>query len=131
RARGRSRMNVVDFSGWLEYFTDSPNAAFFASPIETRGELLIPVISVYEVFKRVLQQQGEEQALEVAAAMMQGIVIDLDVATALNAAKLSVEMKLPMADSIMLATARAHDAVFWTQDVDFTAIDGVKYIARQ
>lgn len=124
-------MNVVDSSGWLEYFTNSPNAAFFASPIKNQAELLVPVISIYEVFKRVLQQQGEEQALEVAAAMMQGIVIDLDVATALNAAKLSVEMKLPMADSIMLATARAHDAVFWTQDVDFAAIDGVKYIARQ
>jgi predicted nucleic acid-binding protein len=124
-------MNVVDFSGWLEYFTDSPNAAFFASPIENRGELLIPVISVYEVFKRVLQQQGEEQALEVAAAMMQGTVIDLDVTTALNAARLSVEMKLPMADSIMLATARAHDAVLWTQDVDFVAVDGVKYVAKQ
>jgi len=124
-------MNVVDSSGWLEYFTDSPNAAFFASPIENRGELLIPVISVYEVFKRVLQQQGEEQALEVAAAMMQGTVIDLDVTTALNAARLSVEMKLPMADSIMLATARAHDAVLWTQDVDFVAVDGVKYVAKQ
>lgn len=124
-------MNVVDSSGWLEYFTDSPNAAFFASPIENRGELLIPVISVYEVFKRVLQQQGEEQALEVAAAMMQGTVIDLDVTTALNAARLSVEMKLPMADSIMLATARVHDAVLWTQDVDFVAVDGVKYVAKQ
>lgn len=124
-------MNVVDSSGWLEYFTDSPNAAFFASPIENRGELLIPVISVYEVFKRVLQQQGEEQALEVAAAMMQGTVIDLDVTTALNAARLSVEMKLPMADSIMLATARAHDAVLWTQDIDFVAVDGVKYVAKQ
>lgn len=124
-------MNVVDSSGWLEYFTDSPNAAFFASPIENRGELLIPVISVYEVFKRVLQQQGEEQALEVAAAMMQGTVINLDVTTALNAARLSVEMKLPMADSIMLATARVHDAVLWTQDVDFVAVDGVKYVAKQ
>jgi predicted nucleic acid-binding protein len=124
-------MNVVDSSGWLEYFTDSPNAAFFAPPIKNQAELLIPVTSVYEVFKRVLQQQGEEQALEVAAAMMQGIVIDLDVTTALNAARLSVEMKLPMADSIMLATARAHDAVLWTQEVDFVAIDGVKYVAKQ
>ena len=121
----------MDSSGWLEYFTNSPNASFFAPPIKNQAELLVPVISVYEVFKRVLQQQGEEQALEVAAAMMQGIVINLDIATALNAAKLSVEMKLPMADSIMLATARAHDAVLWTQDVDFVAIDGVKYIAKQ
>lgn len=124
-------MNVVDSSGWLEYFTNSSNASFFAPPINNQAELLVPVISVYEVFKRVLQQQGEEKALEVAAAMMQGAVIELDVTTALNAARLSVEMKLPMADSIMLATARAHDAVLWTQDVDFSAIDGVQYVAKQ
>ncbi|HRO25460.1 MAG TPA: type II toxin-antitoxin system VapC family toxin [Promineifilum sp.] len=124
-------MNVVDSSGWLEYFTNSPNAAFFASPIKNQAELLVPVISIYEVFKRVLQQQGEEQALEVAAAMMQGMVTNLDVTTALSAARMSIEMKLPMADSIMLATARAHDAVLWTQDIDFAAIDGVQYVAKQ
>lgn len=123
-------MNVVDSSGWLEYFTDSPNAAFFATPINNQAELLVPVLSVYEVFKRVLQQQGEETALEVAAAMMQGTVIELDVTTALNAARLSAELKLPMADSLMLAAARGHDAILWTQDVDFAAIDGVKYVAK-
>ena len=124
-------MNVVDSSGWLEYFTDSSNAAFFAPPIENQAELLVPVISVYEVFKRVLQQLGEEQALEAAAAMMQGTVIDLDVKTALNAARLSVEMKLPMADSIILATARAHEAALWTQDIDFAPIEDVQYIDKQ
>lgn len=124
-------MNVVDSSGWLEYFANSPNAEFFASPIENQRELLVPVISIYEVFKRVLQQRGEEQALEAAALMMQGTVIDLDVKTALNAARLSVEMKLPLADSIILATARVHDAVLWTQDVDFAAIGHVQHIAKQ
>lgn len=124
-------MNVVDSSGWLEYFSDSPNALFFKPAIENQAELLIPVISIYEVFKRVLQQQGEQKALKVIAAMMQGRVIELDVTTALTAAKISDELKLPMADSIILATARIYEAVLWTQDVDLATIEGVRYIAKQ
>jgi predicted nucleic acid-binding protein len=123
-------MNVVDSSGWLEYFGGETNAAFFTPPIQNEAELLVPVISIYEVFKRILQQRGEKKALEVVAAMMQGKVVNLDVTTALSAAKLSVDLKLPMADSIILATARAHDALIWTQDADFAAIDGVQYIAK-
>lgn len=123
-------MNVVDSSGWLEYFANSPNASFFAEPIKNQAELIVPVISIYEVFKRVLQQKGEEEALEVAAAMVQGMVIDLDWTTALSAARLSVEMKLPMADSIILATARMTGSVLWTQDVDFVGMDGVRYTAK-
>jgi predicted nucleic acid-binding protein len=123
-------MNVVDSSGWLEYFADAPNAAFFAPAIEKTGDLIIPVLSLYEVFKRVLQQKGESEALQAIAAMHQGVVVDLDAALALNAAKVSVELGLPMADSIMLATARAHGATLWTQDADFEGIEGVKYIQK-
>jgi predicted nucleic acid-binding protein len=123
-------MNVVDSSGWLEYFADGPNADFFAPAIEKTGDLIIPTISLYEVFKRVLQQKGEGEALQAIAVMHQGAVVDLDAALALNAAKVSVKLSLPMADSIMLATALASGATFWTQDADFANIDGVKYIRK-
>ena len=121
-------MNIVDSSGWLEYFADGPNAGFFAPAIENLAELIVPTISLYEVFKRVLQQKDESQALKAVALMEQGTVVDLDAALALSAAKLSVDSKLPMADSIMLATARAFNAVLWTQDVDFEGMEGVRYI---
>jgi predicted nucleic acid-binding protein len=124
-------MNVVDSSGWLEYFADGPNADFFAPAIEAVADLLIPTVSLYEVFKRVLQQQGEDKALEAVAVMMQGSVVDLDTTIAISAAKLSDKWKIPMADSIMLATARAHDAEFWTQDADFAVIPDVKYVSSQ
>jgi len=123
-------MNVVDSSGWLEYFADGPNADFFAPAIETPGELVVPSISIYEVFKRVLQQRSENEALQVAVTMQQGTVIDLDVDLALRAAKLSLQSKLPMADSIILATARAYRAHLWTQDVDFKDVAGVRYIDK-
>ncbi len=124
-------MNVVDSSGWLEYFADGPNAAFFAAPIEATRELLVPTLSLYEVFKRVLQQRGEEPALQAVALMQQGRIVDLTPAIALSAAKASIERRLPMADSIMLVTAQAHGAVFWTQDADFGGVEGVKYVAKK
>ncbi len=123
-------MNVVDSSGWLEYFADGPGADFFAPAIENVSELVVPSISIYEVFKRVLQQRDESGALQAIASMQQGMVVDLDVTTALNAAGISVELGLPMADSIMLATARAHNATLWTQDADFAGIEGVQYTEK-
>ena len=124
-------MNVVDSSGWLEYFADGPNAAFFAPAIEATRELLVPTLSLYEVFKRVLQQRGEGQALQAVALMQQGQIVDLTSAIALSAAKASIERRLPTADSIMLVTAQTHDATFWTQDADFNGVEGVKYVARK
>ena len=121
-------MNVVASSGWLEFFADGPNASVFAPVIQRSSELLVPTVSLFEVFKRVLQQRGEGEALQAVALMQQGIVVDLDSTLALGAAKLSSEMKLPMADSIMLASARAFDAVLWSQDADFEGIEGVRYI---
>jgi len=123
-------MNVVDSSCWLEYFADSPIAARFAKPIEDAAGLLVPSITLAEVFKRVLQQRGEDAALKAVAHMQQGEVIDLDSAIALHAAKLGAELKLPLADSIILATARAHKAVLWTQDEHFKGLDGVKYFSK-
>jgi predicted nucleic acid-binding protein len=123
-------MNLVDSSGWLEYFADGANAGFFAPAIENTSDLVVSSINIYEVFKRILQQRDEHQALEAAAVMARGMVVDLDANLALNAAKLSVDLRLSVADSIILAVARAHDATLWTQDVDFKNIDGVRYLKK-
>ena len=124
-------MNVVDSSGWLEYFADGPNADFFAPAIENLSELIVPTISIYEVFKRVLQQRDESDALQAVAAMQQGRIVDLDAAIALRAAKVSAMTKLPMADSIMLTTAQMHAAALWTQDADFEGLAGAQYIEKK
>jgi toxin FitB len=124
-------VNVVDSSGWLEYFADGPNADFFASGIETVPELVVPSISIYEVFKRVLQQRGEGEALQAVAVMQQGLVVDLDASLALRAARISVNSGLPMADSVILATARAHNATLWTQGSDFASMEDVRYIEKR
>ena len=120
-------MNVVDSSGWLEYFADEANADFFADAIENVEELIVPAISIYEVFKRVYQQRGEGDALQSVAMMEQGKVVELDTTLALSAAKISLDLKIPMADSIILATARSYGATLWTQDVDFKDVAGVEY----
>ena len=124
-------MNVVDSSAWLEYFANGSNASFFAAPIEAIDELVVPSLTIYEVFKRVLQQRDESHALRAIAVMQQGAVIDLDVRLALSAANLSLDTRLPMADSVVLATARLHQADLWTQDADFASLPGVRYRARK
>lgn len=123
-------MNVVDSSGWLEYFADGPNAGFFAQALEKIEELVVPTISIYEVFKRILQQRDEATALQAVALMHQGEVVSLTAPLALDAARMSRSLTLPMADSIMLATATSRGAVLWTQDADFEPIPGVKYVAK-
>ncbi|MEJ7840298.1 MAG: type II toxin-antitoxin system VapC family toxin [Rubrobacter sp.] len=123
--------NVVDSSGWIEYFADGPNAGFFASAVEDTEGLVVPSITLYEVFKRLLAEpEGEEIALEAVAAMQQGLVVRLDAELALAAAKISSDTKLPMADSVILATARGHDATLWTQDSDFEGLEGVRYVEK-
>ena len=124
-------MNVVDSSAWLEYFANGPNASFFAKPIEQVDSLIVPSLSLFEVFKRVLQQRDENDALQAVAVMQQGAVVDLDSSVALSAARLSVEIQLPMADRIMLATARKYEATLWTQDSDFKGHENVQYRKRK
>ena len=124
-------MNVVDSSGWIEYFTEGPNSGFFAGAIEKVDELIVPALAVYEVFKWVSRERGETQALKAVAHMQLGEVVDLDSKLAIYAARLSLQTKLPMADSIVYATARASEATLWTQDDDFEGLDGVKYIAKK
>ncbi len=123
-------MNIVDSCGWLEYFADGSNADFFAPSIEDISSLIIPSICLYEVFKRIYQQRNEGDALQAIAIMTQGKLIELDTTLTLNAAKLSLEHGLPMADSIILATARAYNALLWTQDSDFKNIEDVRYIEK-
>jgi predicted nucleic acid-binding protein len=124
-------VNIVDSSAWLEYFADGPNAEFFSYAIETTTELLVPTVNLYEVFKRVMQQRGEGDALQAVALMQQGQVIELSSPLALSAARLSLEHRLPMADSMILASAKAYGATLWTQDADFEGIPEVKYKAKK
>jgi len=124
-------MNVVDSSAWLEYFANGANASFFAPAIERTEELLVPSQVIYEVFKRVLQQRDEGHALQAVAVMQQGTVVDLDARLALVAARISRERKLPMADSVILATARAFGATVWTQDEDFKGLSAVQFRRRR
>jgi toxin FitB len=121
-------MNIVDSSGWLEYLAAGPNAAFFSAALENTKELIIPTISIYEVFKRVVQQRSENEALQVVGQMQQGQVVDLDPSIAISAARLSVQHGIPMADSVMLATARSYKAILWTQDAHFEGLTDVRYV---
>lgn len=124
-------MNVVDSSAWLDYFADGPNAAYFARAIEDTERLLVPSITIYEVFKKVLLERDEDTALRVVAQMKLGRLVVVDEDLAIEAARLSVAHKTPMADSLILATARAHDAWIWTQDDDFKGLPKVNYRATK
>jgi toxin FitB len=124
-------MNVVDSCGWLEYFAAGPNSFFFAEPLEDTANLFVPTLCIYEVFKHVLIQRNKDKALQAVAYMLQGKVIELDTSIALEAAKISLDLKLPMSNSIILAATRTLPAVLWTQDADFKGIDGINYIERK
>jgi predicted nucleic acid-binding protein len=118
--------NVVDSSGWLEYLADTSRADFFAPAIEDTANLIVPVISIYEVFKKVLRERGEHDALQIAGIMQSGKVIDLDIGLAIEAARLP----LPLADSIIYATTLLHGATLWTQDDHFNGMSRVRYFPK-
>ncbi len=124
-----SRARVA--SGWLEYFGNGRNAEFFSAPLSDAESLLVPAISIYEVFKRVLADRGESAALQAAALMQQGQVVELSAASALVAARLSVEARLPMADAIILSAVRSGGATLWTQDAHFEGMADVKYVSAR
>lgn len=124
-------MNIVDSSAWLEYFANTKNAKNFSKVIEESNSLLVPSIILYEVFKKIFSERGEDMALRIIAHMKQGKIIDLDLEIALWAAKLAREHKLPMADSIILATAKKHHATIWTQDSDFKELKGVNFFPKK
>ena len=124
-------MNIVDSSGWLAFFADEPNAKHFLLPLKDTSMLVVPTVSIYEVFKVILRESGEDKALQSIAAMQAGLVADLTARLALEASKLSLIHSLPMADSIILATAKAFEATIWTQDADFEKIPGVRYFPKR
>ncbi|MEW6285384.1 MAG: type II toxin-antitoxin system VapC family toxin [Chloroflexota bacterium] len=124
-------MNVVDSSGWLEYFGEGKNAGFFAPPIEKTDQLIVPTICIYEVFKRLSDLASEDEALQAIGVMSLGQVVELNRQLALNAATISREFKLALADSIILATTRMHNATLWTQDEHFKDLNDVKYIEKK
>jgi len=119
--------NVVDSSGWLEYFAGSARARLFAPAIEAPERLLVPVLVLYEVVKKIRRERGDAAALEAAAVLRSGRIIEIDIATALDAAQLD----LPLADSLIYATARRAGATLWTQDEDFASLRGVRYFAKK
>lgn len=123
-------MNVVDSSAWLSYFAGDKNAAKFAKAIENIDELLVPSITITEVFKNILRQRDEESALTAIAHMDQGQVVVLDSALAIDAASFGVMYKIPLADSIIFATANKFNATLWTQDSDFKGLPNVKFYTK-
>jgi len=124
-------MNLVDSSGWLEYFADGPNAGAFLPALKDPGSCVVPVVTIYEVFKVLLRERGEKEALQAAATMQRGLVVDVSAELAMEAANLSHQHGLHMADSLILATAAAHGATIWTQDSHFHALPGVKYFPKR
>lgn len=124
-------MNIVDSSGWVEYFTQGPTADFFIPPVRNVESLLVPSICIYEVFKRLTLSLGEDKAIQAVGIMSYGREIELNRKIAMDAAQISIDLKLAMTDSIILATARVHNATLWTQDAHFKNIDSVKYIEKK
>ena len=124
-------MNIVDSSGWLAYFADEPNAKHFLTPLNDTASLVVPTVTIYEVFKVVLRESSENEALQAAVAMLKGRVVDLTASMAIAASKINLEHKIPMAGSIILATAKEFEATIWTQDSDFKNIDDVKYFPKK
>jgi toxin FitB len=123
-------MNIVDSSGWLAYFADEPNAKHFLTPLSDSTLLVVPTVTIYEVFKVILRESSEDEALQAVVAMQKGTVVDLTAPLSIAASKLSLEHNLPMADSIILATALEFNAILWTQGSDFKNIKNVKYFPR-
>ena len=123
-------MNIVDSSGWLEYFSGGSNSEHFLSPLQEPSSLIVPAITIYEVFKVVLREVGENEALQAIAAMQKGTVVELTASIAMNAAKISMQTNLPMADSIIYATAISHNCIIWTQDDDFENLQRVKFFPK-
>jgi len=124
-------MNIVDSSGWLAYFADEPNAEHFLAPLSDTDSLVVPTITLYEVFRVVLREAGEDEALQAAVAMGKGKLVDLTASLAIAASRISLEYRIPMADSIILATAREFEATIWTQDFHFKEMDHVRYFPKE
>jgi predicted nucleic acid-binding protein len=126
RGRAERQPRVLDSSCWLEYFADTDRADLFAAEIAATETLVVPIITVYEVIKKLTRDVGDEVAAAALALMQQGHVVDIGMGLVLDAARNG----LPLADSLIYATARAHNAELWTQDAHFDGLPGVRYFAK-
>ena len=123
-------MNLVDSSAWLAYFAGEKNAEFFAGAIEDTELLVVPTVCLYEVFRVILRQKGEDDAFLAVAAMQQGTVVDLTAELALEAAAAGHDEQLAFADSIIFAIAKKYGAELWTQDDHFSGKPNVHFKAK-
>ncbi len=124
-------MNLVDSSGWLEYFADGKNAVHFAPVVSNTEKLIVSAINIYEVYKKVISERDEDSALQAVAMMQQAKVIEVTASIAVQASKVSYIFKLPLADCLIYVTARDHNATIWTQDADFKDLEGVQYFKKE
>ena len=122
---------VVDSSGWIEVFTDGPRAGVFLQVMEHEERLVVPSITIFEVFKWILREHSEADAIQASAVMQRGLVVQLDPMTAIAAAQLSHALRLPMADSVILTTARQHQARFYSMDADFQGLSDVELVLKE
>lgn len=122
--------NVVDSSAWLAYFAAESTAADFALAIEDLAHLVVPAVCLFEVFKVVAKQRGDDDALQAVAVMQQGEVVSVNAALALAAARVGAAHRLALADSVVYATARAVGGVVWTQDAHFDGLPSVRYVPK-
>jgi predicted nucleic acid-binding protein len=123
-------MNVVDSSCWLEFFAGNDVGEKVSPIIEDLDNLIVPAITIYEVFKKLIIELDEDRGLFAIAHMKQGKVIDLDSDLAIYSAQIGKENKLAMADSIIYAVSRKYSAVLWTQDKHFKNLESVKYFEK-
>ena len=123
-------MNIIDSSFWLEYFAGTKAGDIVSDIVENIDELIIPTITIYEVFKKILLERNEDDALLAVGHMKQGKVIDLTEELSLSAAKISIKYKLPMADSIIYATNIRYNCILWTQDQHFSGLYSVNYFEK-
>ena len=123
-------MNVVDTSGWLEYFAETKNAVNYEKAINETDRLIVPAIVLYDVFKKVSMEYDENRALVAIAHMKLGRVVAIDETIAINGARISMEKKIPMADSLIYATAEMFGAMVYTQDEHFSKLPNVRYFRK-
>ncbi len=123
-------MRVIDSSGWLEWFTDGPLAGQYRRFLENPREILLPAVVIYEVYKVLKRERGEETALLALGQMQQSEVVALDATVALRAADLSLQHGLAMADAIVYATARANNCELVTSDADLKGLTDVVFFPK-
>ncbi len=120
------QLHIVDSSGWIEYFSGTAFAGHFEAPLSDPEHLIVPVITIYEVFKKILRERGESAALQAVGQMQAGTVVDIGTSLAMEAAR----HPLPLADSLIYATALRWSAILWTQDEHFKDLPHVRYFPK-